>query len=351
MTLSGLHTFTSYGRGAGSARVRVFDWIDRLASPVTSHSYLGDSSNSISRMARKPLGVIGAEIELRQAAARRRRATLISRQASPFSNGAIERELLKSSDWGVYDFDDALMLPPTAPQSKLWSKQKVWQSSVSAADKVIAGNAFLAERASDLNSNVTLIPSCVAPETYLVKQGFEISDVPKAVWIGSPSTERYLALVSDALLELHRTTGLRLTVVSAGNASLGAIEPMADRRDWTPTSFASDLMDADFGIMPLADTEWERGKCAYKLLQYGATALPMIGSPVGANAQFLADAQGFAPTTPSDWVDAMSELLSESVTRRAIRSASARKTVIEKFSFDAWSFEWRSAVGLSDPRQ
>jgi hypothetical protein len=57
--------------------------------------------------------------------------------------------------------------------------------------------------------------------------------------------------------------------------------------------------------MPLHDTPWERGKCAYKLLQVMAAGKPVIASPVGANRQVVQHGvNGFLADTPSEWADA-----------------------------------------------
>ena len=109
---------------------------------------------------------------------------------------------------------------------------------MAAADIVIAGNEVLAERAALDGAEVVMIPSCVEPEAYRQKTDFQGGDSPRAVWIGSPSTEHHLSLVSDALMTVHRTHGLRLTVMSAGSASLGPLDAMADRVAWNANTFA-----------------------------------------------------------------------------------------------------------------
>jgi glycosyltransferase involved in cell wall biosynthesis len=64
--------------------------------------------------------------------------------------------------------------------------------------------------------------------------------------------------------------------------------------------------------MPLFDTPWERGKCAYKLIQYMACGVPVVASPVGANRNVVIDGQtGFFAASDRDWVDRLSQLLSD----------------------------------------
>lgn len=343
-----LKTYTSYGRGAGSARVRVFDWIDYLSLDAASETYLGTSNNSLRTLANSPVSVVRAESRLRKATREISRDTvLISRQASPFSNGRIEEMILEKSARGVYDFDDALVHSPTRGASSIWSKRRVWSRAVGAADVVIAGNSYLADQASSLSDNVVVIPSCVNPTEYERKISYDIGDVPRAVWMGSPSSEHYLATISDALLAMHASSGLRLTVVSAGEAELGALDVMTDRRDWTPHGFGQELRQADFGVMPLIDSEWARGKCAYKLLQYGAAGLPILGSPVGANSAVLSRADAGAPSTTDEWVFEMETLLNDSPASRAARGERAYRTVVDEYSFSAWSSAWTEAVGVT----
>lgn len=294
--------------------------------------------------------MVKAELDLRQRVDTiATENVLLSRHASPFSNGRIEERLLKAAGRGIYDFDDALMVAPgSGLRNTIWSKQKTWQLSVDSADVVIAGNSFLAEAASKRNSSVVEIPSCVEPDSYRLKQSYEIQTVPTAVWLGSPSTEAYLAMISAPLLSAHRETGLRLRLISAGHAPLGELDQMVDRVLWTESAVAEHLATSDLGLMPLADGEWERGKCAYKLLQYGAAGLPMVGSPVGANSDVLERSDGVAASSLREWRDALVDLVREPTSRRRERGRKGRKVVTDHYSFRAWSAVWRRAVGLAD---
>lgn len=339
--------FTSYGRGAGSARVRVFDWLDHLALETKVSSYLGRESNSLGALAQHPLRILEVERRLRDSLNSLSESTvMVARGVSPFSNGELESRILMAAERGVYDFDDALMHTPTGASERAWSKRKTWRRSVESADVVIAGNDYLAEAASRLNGNVVTIPSCVEPDHYVLKQGYDVADVPVAVWLGSPSTEQYLLRIATPLLSLHRSRGLRLKVISRGSASLRELDCMVDRVSWTAEGFQKELAAADFGIMPLDETPWTRGKCAYKLVQYGAAGLPMIGSDVGANSAVLSAADGFAVLHDGQWHDAMVALLDETTAVRRARGVRGRQAVEREYSFDAWSSRWMRTVGL-----
>lgn len=338
-----LRYVTSYGRAAGSARVRVFDWIDHLSLDALGTTYLDLASNSLGAIRSNLSRVPAAERALRAQARLQSGPLLLSRQASPFSNGSLEARLLRNAVRGVYDFDDALMFSPPSATERLWSRRRIWARSVDAADAVIAGNEFLAEQAQKRSHEVVIIPSCVEPGQYEVKDHVD-SDTPTAVWLGSPSTEQYLHTIAEPLLRAHREIGLRLVVISAGSAPLGALDEMVSRVDWRPESFASDLLRGDFGIMPLDDDLWTRGKCAYKLLQYSAAGLPSVASPVGANARVLGLAEGIAARTSPEWADALIAMAGEGAAGRSRRGAAARTAIEQHYSFDAWSESWQRVV-------
>ena len=83
----------------------------------------------------------------------------------------------------------------------------------------------------------------------------------------------------------------------------------ADRVDfvaWSPDTEADVLRRFDVGIMPLPDTDWTRGKCAFKMLQYMACGVPAVVSPVGMSAQVLDMADvGLAASSEDEWVEAL----------------------------------------------
>jgi glycosyltransferase involved in cell wall biosynthesis len=85
----------------------------------------------------------------------------------------------------------------------------------------------------------------------------------------------------------------------------------------------------------LHDGERERGKCAFKLIQYMALGKCGIASPVGANRQVVEDGQqGYLPATDADWTERLIHLIENPDARSRI-GAAARQRVRERYSLEA----------------
>ncbi|WP_138733291.1 glycosyltransferase [Modestobacter excelsi] len=339
---------SSYGPAGSSTRVRVLEWLRFLGLEAEAVlDYLGTPNVRPGTLLRRPLGVARAERHLRRIGSGPGwERLLISRSLGPFTRGRVEADLLRRSDWGVFDFDDALFADDRGGVHRFFGEAAGWSTAVQGADLVIAGNDLLAEAAARLNPEVRIVPSCVHPDAYPRKSVYAVGPVPRIVWVGSPSTEPYLAHVAPALLEVHRRTGARLTVVSSGERSLGDLEVMADRVPWAGRETDALLASADCGIMPLPDTPFTRGKCAYKLLQYGAAGLPSVATPVGVNARVLEQFGAPAATGTDEWVDALLSVLQESETARRSRGDTARRAVEQHYSYTAWRGAFLEALRL-----
>jgi glycosyltransferase involved in cell wall biosynthesis len=308
---------------------------------------MGLPVNSPDLVLRQPLRAAVADARLWRLSQRVGDSTVfLVREASPLSRGMVEARILRHAHRSVYDFDDALYLPARGIVERVFSKAAKWRRCVEVADVVVAGNAELAEEAARAGArDVRMIPSCVDPSVYRVKHDFERARPSRAVWLGSPSTERYLQLIAPALLETHKVTGLTLTVISSGTRSLGALDQMTVRAEWSANA-PQELATYDLGIMPLNDDAWARGKCAYKLLQYGAAGLPTIGSPVGANKEALSAMGGLPATNHAEWVDALVNLARLDASESSAMGTLARRGIERHFSFDAWAANWMDAVGI-----
>ncbi len=339
----------SYGPAGASTRVRVLDWVRFLGLEAEVLDYLGTPNVRPGTLLRQPVRVAAAERRLRGLRQRPpMERLLVSRSMGPFTRGRLEAELLRRAGWGVYDFDDALHADARGGVHRYFGEAAGWSTAVRGADLVIAGNEFLAEAAARYNPEVRVIPSCVEPRAYPSKTSYAVGSEPRLIWMGSPSTEPFLQAVAPALLRVHRLAGARLTVVSAGRRPLGELEVMTDRETWDGPRTDALLAGADCGIMPLPDTPFTRGKCAYKLLQYGAAGLPAVASPVGVNAGVIGRLDGLPAEDTDSWVDALIGLLQEPEAARRARGEAARRAVERHYSFGAWQSEFRRALRLPD---
>ena len=350
MTSPSLVVGGSYGAGAASMRVRVLQWLRFLDLQAEVHDYLGTPNVRPSTLLRRPLRLLEAEARLLRLGARARpERLLISRSMGPFTRGRPEAALLRRAGRGVYDFDDALFDDHRGGVHGFFGEAAAWARSVRAADVVIAGNDHLASAAARLNRHVEVIPTCVDPSEYPLKQRYAVGSVPRLVWLGSPVNERYVVAVAPALLEVHRRTGARLTMISAGSRPLGALDAITDRVQWDGARSDALLAEADVGLMPLPDTPYERGKCAYKLLQYAAAGLPSVATPIGVNAVVVDQVHGLPASDTDDWVQATVALLEEPEDVRRARGRAARAAVEEHYSYRVWQHAFRSALALPDP--
>lgn len=332
-----------YGPANASVRARLLQWLEVV--PVANPTLVLGGSDPF-----------GAAARLR--ALRLRRSSpagpvLVLRNAAKLSRGGIEQQLLRSGLPGVYDLDDGLpwddgRLPGLGAWWKRpWPRSLIAQRAASAADRVIAGNDLIAEWAAQWCRDVVVVPTCVDPNLYTTKSDWELGSVPRLGWMGSPATERYLVGIAPALAEVHRLTGARLTMVSGPGQTHPALSSFTDRVLWTLEREHTLPATWDVGLMPLHDGVYERAKCAFKLLVYGAAALPMVGSPVGASTAVLERAGSSAPSTQQDWVDSLVELLSASPSMRSGQGRSAADVVEQGYSFTAWKNVWSSAVALA----
>lgn len=345
-----LHAIAIYGRGGASARVRLFQWLEETGLPSVIHDYAGAANARPRTILRHPAQSLASEVRQNHLKRLSIQRLLLHREASPFSRGALERHLLSSAKLGVYDFDDALQWQERGRViSALRNAHQKTISCINAADRVIAGNEVLADFASFHSKDVVIIPSCIKPSQYTVKSSFELNDPPLIGWIGTPGGEVYLSGIATALLELNRRTGARLQIVGGRAPSLGLLEEIVDRFTWTEALSERVLATWDVGIMPLADCAYEQGKCGYKLLQYAASGLPSVASPVGVNESICREL-GFSPATSNnEWIEALMAIIeAPSKTRQGIGEA-ARTGVIRLYSYEVWKDRWLSAVGMALP--
>ena len=154
---------------------------------------------------------------------------------------------------------------------------------------------------------------------------------------------------SPGLRELaRRHPGLKLVVVADRPPALEGLE--VEFRRWSLETEVACFSGIGIGLMPLEDTAWARGKCAFKAIQYMALGVPCVVSPVGANRDLVTHGEnGLLASNADEWVDALDALLSSQELARRL-GAEGRRTVLGSYSLEVVSrrlVELLRAVGHS----
>jgi glycosyltransferase involved in cell wall biosynthesis len=130
--------------------------------------------------------------------------------------------------------------------------------------------------------------------------------------------------------ELARRFDFRLLLVGPREFACPGVR--VELRGWrsyaSRAEEAADLADFDIGVMPLSDDPFAAGKCGLKAIQYMASGIPVVASPVGANREVVADgACGFLADSPEEWRARLSELLADPDLRERMGRAGRRRAV------------------------
>jgi len=233
----------------------------------------------------------------------------------------------------IYDFDDAFFL-----RYKQGSLKKLnfflgdkFDSILSSAVAINAGNDYLMQYAKKINKNTNFFPTVVNTDRYYVGHDAK-STIFTIGWIGSPSTSEYLEDMIIPLSELGKKIPILLLVIGGSAPQIENITVQS--LPWSEDQEISLINQFDVGVMPLPDTDWARGKCAFKLLQYMACGLPVVASKVGANIDVVNANVGFLAHDTASWISALAQLYENPSLRKKLGS-NGRALVEKKYSLSA----------------
>lgn len=228
----------------------------------------------------------------------------------------------------IFDVDDAIWLAYGSSFSERIAED---------CYGVIAGNEFIADHyCSQGAPRVWVVPTCVDTDIWRPAESDSHARRPAWTigWIGTWSNVKYLRRIEGMLADfLAAHAESRLLVVCDRAPAFERLPPEKWRfRRWTQNSETSVLREMDVGLMPLDDSEWVRGKCAFKMLTYMATGLPVVVTPIGVNDELLRKADiGFGARTDDEWHRALQALYADRG-RGARMGAAGRRVVEEGYS-------------------
>jgi len=260
---------------------------------------------------------------------------IIHREAFPFGPPIFEWIVAKVIGKPcIYDFDDAIYLKETSPHNKIvdFLKSPSKTAKIMKMCKyIIAGNSFLGDYTQRFNDKVAVIPTPVDTERYCPQPKVKQSNTVTAGWIGSHTTSEYLLPLRPVFSKL-KEKNLRLEIKLVGLGGLVNSFPEATCVNWKLEDEISVFRSFDIGIMPLPDTQWAKGKCGFKIIQYMAFGIPVVCSPIGVNKEIVIEGyNGIFAESEEEWLQAIQKLIDDKELREKL-GQNGRDTVEGKYS-------------------
>ncbi len=204
------------------------------------------------------------------------------------------------------------------------------------ARAISAGSGYLATRAAErYPAAITArIPTAVQLDDYPMRPPHR-DEAPVVVgWIGNTAS---LVDFSDPVaraLQHHIEAGrVKLRIVCSRPLEHEGLT--AEFEPWSLATELDSLHRFDIGIMPLDDTEGNRGRCGLKAIQCMAAGVPVVASPVGAATEIIdGHTNGLLASTEDEWSEAIGRLAASAALRDSMGTR-ARATVAADFSVAA----------------
>ena len=343
---------TKYTRLAGSSRMRsyqYFPYLEKAGMQVTVKPFFDDAylkdfyagKKNISAVLKsyfKRLWVLFSVFSYDR--------VVIEKEIFPFLPALAEWMLKLLGIQYIVDYDDAIFHNYDQSANPLIKKflgnkiAKVMRFS----GTVVAGNQYLADYAARSGAkNIEIIPTVIDLERYPIKQNADDEQFIVG-WIGTKTTfEKHLLPCKDWIKALQiQEPNIRFHIV-------GITEDMDLGKNvqyirWTEETEVAEILKMDIGLMPLQDSKWEKGKCAYKLIQYAACGIPGVASNVGMNREVTVPGEtGILAAVDEEWIQAIKTLKSNTKLRHKM-GRNARKKVEERYCIQQTSTKWKQIL-------
>ena len=261
----------------------------------------------------------------------------------------------------VVDIDDALdALHARHPYRRDLAERDGWglehlHHCCAIADAVTVTTHPLADRYGQGKAHV--LPNLV-PEAYLTvrhRRSRRHTEPPLVGWTGRPESHiDDAAATGRSLAPVLARHGARFAAWGPTAATTwaqmgvdrrhGRQMPYRDLHDGYPRSVAR----LDVGLVPLADTGFNRAKSWLKGIEYAALGVPFVASPLPEYAKLAKMGAGLLAAAPAQWAGLVDELLGDPARRREL--AEAGRAVAAGLTYEAHAGRWWEVWAGTTPR-
>lgn len=325
----------SYPVEAASSRHRIVQFIEPLAArgiDVTFSPFLDDSLFAAlyepgKLLPRLPRVVFRTLLRLGTIVrAARADVIFVQREAMLFGPPIVEwlaSRLLRRPL--VFDLDDATWLPYASP---IYGRLATFLKLPSKTDRLIrwarvvtCGSPNIAGHVRSRGGEAVVVPTVV--DTRRFRPGRARSGgIPTIGWIGTHGTYPFFERLLPIFEHLAREVPFRLTIVGSGRPDVRVPGVEVENRPWRIEREVEDFQSLDAGVYPIADDEWSAGKAGFKAVQYMASGVPFVMSPIGVCATMgIPGRTHFSAITDDDWLDALRRLAMDASLRERMSAA------------------------------
>jgi len=336
---------STFPPGAAATRFRVFQYVSRVADAGIHVRLLPFLSEAALRhlydrrkIAETSLRIVSAMLRRLLQLPRILRADvlLVQREAMLFGPPWVEWLATRVAKVPmVLDLDDATWIPVTSPIYGRLATVLKWPSKTGRlirwAHTVICGNEMIAEHVRSFGVRAEVMPTIVDTSVFRPRTG-GAHEIPVVGWIGTHTTWTFVEPLLPILEEIGRSIPFRLRIVGSGRASLTLPGIEVDLLPWSLDREVHDFQTIDIGLYPLANNQWTVGKSGLKIIQYFASGVASIASPVGIVREIgTAGVTHLEASTPDAWRESLERLLRDATARHAMAVA-GRAYAVEHYS-------------------
>jgi glycosyltransferase involved in cell wall biosynthesis len=338
----------SYPVEAASSRYRIVQFIEPLAfrgidvifSPFLDSALFaalyepGKLLPRLPRVAARTVRRLGALI-----AAARADVVFVQREAMLFGPPVIEwlaSSLLRRPL--VLDLDDATWIPYASPVYGRMATMLKWPSKtdrlIGMARIVTCGSPNIADHVRSRGAEAVVIPTVVDTRRFRRRE-HRVREIPTIGWVGTHGTYPFVERLIPIFERLAHEVPFRLTIVGSGRNQIAVKGVEVETRPWRMEREVEAFEALDIGVYPIADDAWSAGKAGFKAVQYMATEVPFVMSPVGVCATMGVPGQThLSAVTDDEWLDALRRLVTDAELRRRMATA-ARAFADQHYDIEA----------------
>ena len=330
--------FTKYSRNGASSRLRSFQYIDKLVAEnnveitvqsLFSEEYLEKRYKNQSILKETFIGYFSRFFFLFKIF--KYDKIVIEKELFPYVPALFEWILFQLNVKYIVDYDDAIFhnydQDPRFIVRKIFGKKIA--SVIKYANIVVVGNSYLENYAIQSQAKkIVIIPTVIDIERYLPKNDYFNNNIFTIGWIGTPKTIRYFKGNLEYIISDYKNNFKIITI----GGKLEASNFLYEFIEWNENTEVDSIKKLDVGIMPLHDFDFDKGKCAYKLIQFMACGIPVIASPVGVNSEIIQEGfNGFLVHEANDWKKHINYFI-QNPDQIKILGEQARQTILKKYT-------------------